>query len=95
MLEYSHMQKRDYTELFEEILKLDNLEECQKFFDDLCTINELEAMLQRIKAAKMLLEDKTFQEVVKETGISSATLARVSKCIKYGDGGYKTIINKK
>jgi TrpR-related protein YerC/YecD len=89
------MQKRDYTELFEEILKLDNLEECQKFFDDLCTINELEAMLQRIKAAKMLLEDKTFQEVVKETGISSATLARVSKCIKYGDGGYKTIINKK
>ena len=89
------MQKRDYKELFEEILKLDNLEECQKFFDDLCTINELEAMLQRIKAAKMLLEDKTFQEVVKETGISSATLARVSKCIKYGDGGYKTIINKK
>lgn len=89
------MQKRDYKELFEEILKLENLEECQKFFDDLCTINELEAMLQRIKAAKMLLEDKTFQEVVKETGISSATLARVSKCIKYGDGGYKAIIEKK
>lgn len=89
------MQKRDYKELFEEILKLETLEECDKFFDDLCTINELEAMLQRIKAAKMLLEDKTFQEVVKETGISSATLARVSKCIKYGDGGYKAIIEKK
>ena len=51
-------------------------------------------MLQRIKAAKMLLEDKTFQEVIKETNISSATLARVSKCIKYGDGGYASIINK-
>lgn len=89
------MQKRDYKELFEEILKLETLEECDKFFDDLCTINELEAMLQRIKAAKMLLEEKTFQEVVKETGISSATLARVSKCIKYGDGGYKSIIEKK
>lgn len=89
------MQKRDYKELFEEILKLETIEECDKFFDDLCTINELEAMLQRIKAAKMLLEDKTFQEVVKETGISSATLARVSKCIKYGDGGYKAIIEKK
>ena len=89
------MQKRDYKELFEEILKLETLEECDKFFDDLCTINELEAMLQRIKAAKMLLEEKTFQEVVKETGISSATLARVSKCIKYGDGGYKSIIKKK
>ena len=89
------MKKKDYKELFEEILKLETLEECEIFFDDLCTINELEAMLQRIKAAKMLLEDKTFQEVTKETKISSATLARVSKCIKYGDGGYKTILEKK
>ncbi len=89
------MQKKNYQELFEEFLKLETIEECEKFFDDLCTINELDAMLQRIKAAKMLLEDKTFQEVIEETKISSATLARVSKCIKYGDGGYKTIIQKK
>ena len=89
------MPKSDYSELYREILKLETIEECQKFFDDLCTINELEAMLQRIKAAKMLLEEKTFQEVIKETNISSATLARVSKCIKYGDGGYKEIIEKK
>ena len=89
------MKKNDYSELYAEILKLESIEECEKFFDDLCTINELEAMLQRIKAAKMLLENKTFQEVTAETKISSATLARVSKCIKYGDGGYKDIINKK
>lgn len=89
------MKRKDYKELFDEILKLETEEECEKFFDDLCTINELDAMLQRIKAAKMLLEDKTFQEVIKETQISSATLARVSKCIKYGDGGYKDIIEKK
>ena len=89
------MKKNDYSELYNEILKLESIEECEKFFDDLCTINELEAMLQRIKAAKMLLEDKTFQEVIAETKISSATLARVSKCIKYGDGGYKDIIEKK
>ena len=89
------MNKKDYKELYEEILKLNSLEECEKFFDDLCTINELDAMLQRVKAAKMLLEDKTFQEVTKETKISSATLARVSKCIKYGDGGYKEILEKK
>ena len=88
------MNKNDYKELFEQILKLETIEECQKFFDDLCTINELEAMLQRIKAAKMLLQEKTFQEVIKETQISSATLARVSKCIKYGDGGYKQILEK-
>ena len=89
------MKRKDYKELFDEILKLETEEECEKFFDDLCTINELDAMLQRIKAAKMLLEDKTFQEVIKETQISSATLARVSKCIKYGDGGYKDILEKK
>ena len=88
------MNKKDYKELYDEILKLETEEECEKFFDDLCTINELDAMLQRIKAAKMLLEDKTFQEVTKETKISSATLARVSKCIKYGDGGYKEILEK-
>ena len=88
------MKKNDYSELYAEILKLESIEECEKFFDDLCTINELEAMLQRIKAAKMLLENKTFQEVTAETKMSSATLARVSKCIKYGDGGYKDIINK-
>ena len=89
------MKRKDYKELFDEILKLETEEECTKFFDDLCTINELDAMLQRVKAAKMLLEDKTFQEVIKETQISSATLARVSKCIKYGDGGYKDILEKK
>ena len=88
------MKKNNYSELYAEILKLETLEECEKFFDDLCTINELEAMLQRIKAAKMLLEEKTFQEVINETKISSATLARVSKCIKYGDGGYKDILTK-
>lgn len=88
------MKKNNYSELYAEILKLETLEECEKFFDDLCTINELEAMLQRVKAAKMLLEDKTFQEVINETKISSATLARVSKCIKYGDGGYKDILTK-
>ena len=88
------MKKVDHSELYKEILKLETIEECEKFFDDLCTINELDAMLQRIKAAKMLLEDKTFQEVTKETKISSATLARISKCIKYGDGGYKDILTK-
>ena len=89
------MKKNDYHELYEQFLKLETLEECEKLFDDLCTIKELDSMLQRIKAAKMLLEDKTFIEVTNATKISSATLARVSKCIKYGDGGYKNIIEKK
>ncbi len=85
----------DHTELFEEILKLETVEECRAFFADLCTYNELDAMLQRIKAAKMILEGKTFAEVTEATKISSATLARVSKAIKYGDGGYELIIGRK
>ena len=87
--------KSDYIELYNEILKLESVDECSKFFDDLCTINELESMLQRIKAAKMLLDGKTFNEVIEETKISSTTLSRVSKCIKYGEGGYKEVLSKK
>ena len=81
-------------ELYAEIVKLETEEEAEKFLDDLCTIKELESMCQRLKAAKMLLDGKTYNEIAEETEISSATLARVSKCVRYGEGGYKTIINK-
>lgn len=81
-------------ELYERLVKIESVEEAEKFLDDLCTIKELEAMSQRLRAAKMLLEGKTYNEIVEETEISSATLARVSKCVRYGDGGYKTVIEK-
>lgn len=81
-------------ELYDEILKLETEEECEAFFSDLCTIKELQSMGQRLLAAKMLLEGKTYNEVIEETDISSATLARVSKCVRYGDGGYANIIKK-
>lgn len=83
------------NELYTELLKLETEEECEGFLSDLCTIKELQSMGQRLKAAKMLLEGKTYNEVIEATDISSATLARVSKCIRYGDGGYQNIINKK
>lgn len=88
------MDKNKFNELYEEILKLKSIKECEMFFDDLCTIKELESMTTRVKAAKMLLENKTFLEVIEKTNISSATLARVSKCVRYGDGGYKTILER-
>lgn len=81
-------------ELCEALLKLETVEETEKFLEDLCTIKELESMAQRLRAAKMLLNGKTYNEIVEETEISSATLARVSKCVRYGDGGYKSIIEK-
>ena len=90
---------QDYKEmlkaLYDALLKLETEEECERFLSDLCTIKELQSMGQRLKAAKMLLDGKTYNEVIEETDISSATLARVSKCVRYGDGGYADILNKK
>ena len=88
-------EKQMLAELFAEIIKLETVEECEIFFDDLCTIKERLSMAQRLKAAKMLIDGKTYNEVIEETEISSATLARVSKCVRYGDGGYIAVLNKK
>ena len=87
---YKPMLKELYTSL----LKVKTEEELELFLDDLCTIKELESMAQRLKAAKMLLDGKTYNEIVEETEISSATLARVSKCVRYGGGGYQSILKK-
>ena len=79
--------------LYNCILKLKTPNECKAFFEDLCTYKEVENMAQRITAAKLLLEGKTYEEVIKETDISSATLSRVSKCVKYGNG-YRAILSE-
>lgn len=76
----------DLNGLYEAILKLESVEDCQAFFEDVCTYRELEQMAQRVTAAKLLLKGETYETVIKETDISSATLSRVSKCVKYGKG---------
>ena len=81
-------------ELVESILKLETEEECINFLNDLCTIQELEKMAQRLEAAKLLLEGCTYEQVIEKTKISSTTLSRVSRCIRYGEGGYKNILKK-
>ncbi len=86
--------KELFNELYEALLKVEDKAEMALFLDDLCTMKELESMAQRLKAAKMLLDNKTYNEIVEETDISSATLARVSKCVRYGQGGYKNVITK-
>ena len=73
------------------ILTLDNMEDCRALFDDLCTRKELEKMAERIYSAKLLLEGKTYNQVMGEADISSATLSRVSRCVQYGSG-YKRLI---
>ena len=73
-------------ELYEVILSLKTSEDCRVLFEDLCTRKEVENMAQRIRAARLLMEGKTYQQVINETEISSATLSRVSRCVQYGSG---------
>ena len=80
--------------LYEAILKLQTKEECQAFFEDLCTIREIQDISQRLKVASMLLEGENYKTVSGETGASTATICRVSKCLNYGTGGYKTVLDR-
>ena len=77
--------------LFQLILTLDNMEDCKALFDDLCTRKELEKMAERIFAAKLLLQGKTYNQVISQADISSATLSRVSRCVQYGKGYAKLL----
>ncbi len=81
----------NYKELFETIIKLKSVEDCSLLLEDLCTYKELDAMAQRLRAAKLLLEGETYEQILQKTNISSATLSRVSKCVKYGTG-YKKFL---
>ena len=80
--------------LYAAILNLKTVEDCKNFFEDLCTYKELDSMAQRLEAAKLLLMKETYEEIIEKTKISSATLSRVSRCVKHGKG-YKTVIGKK
>lgn len=80
--------------LFKGILTLQTVEECYRFFADICTIKELQAMTQRLQVAKQLHEGRNYNEVCRDTGASSATICRVNKCLNYGDGGYRTVLER-
>ena len=74
--------------LFKAILTLETVEECYSFFEDVCTIPEIKAMAQRYNVAEMLSGGSVYIEIVKETGASTATISRVSRCLNYGNDGY-------
>ncbi len=79
------------NELFDLFVSLKDREDCKVLFEDLCTNKEVAQMAQRLRAAKLLINNKTYNEVIAETDISSATLSRVSRCIQYGNGYTKFI----
>ena len=81
------------AELYRIIADLKTPEECAMLFEDLCTNKEVEKMAERLYAAKLLMEGKTYNQVIAETDISSATLSRVSRCVQYGKG-YSKLLKK-
>ena len=76
------------------ILSLESVEECYAFFEDVCTIKEILSMAQRLRVAELLSEGNSYQSVCEKTGASSATVGRVKRCLDYGSGGYKMIIER-
>ena len=78
--------------LFNAILSLETVEECYNFFEDVCTVKEIIDIAQRLKAAKMLKDGANYTQIAEATGMSTATISRVNKCLEYGNGGYDTVL---
>ena len=85
--------KNEYLDrFFEAILKLESVDDCYRFFDDVCTVKEFREIAQRLDVAKYLSEGKNYQEISSLTGASTATISRVKKCLVYGCGGYRKAV---
>ena len=79
-------------QFFASVISMKTEEECRAFFDDVCTIKELQDLSQRLEVAFLLDSGKNYQEISRATSVSSATISRVNRCLVYGDGGYRTVI---
>lgn len=88
------IKDRFTDQLFKAILSLENEDECYRFFEDMCTINEIKAIAQRLEVAKMLREGATYEEIAKITGASTATISRVKRCLNYGADGYQLVLSR-
>ena len=80
--------------LFAAILSLKSAQECAAFFDDLCTIKEIRDMAQRLDTAVLLDQGQSYQQIAGTVGISTATISRVNRCLSYGAGGYRAVIDR-
>lgn len=90
----SKIKSKQTDGLFEAILQLKDLEECYRFFDDICTVKEIQAISQRLEVVKLLVENKTYHEIEEETGASTATISRINRSLNYGSDGYKLVLER-
>lgn len=93
-MQLDRLRDRTVDQLFEAVLKLRTLEECYHFFDDLCTIGEVQSLAQRLEVARMLRERQTYSRIESATGASTATISRVKRCLNYGADGYHLVLDR-
>lgn len=87
-MQIDKLRGKELDQLFSAVLTLKTLEDCYIFFDDLCTVNEIQSLAQRLEVARMLREGYTYHKIESETGASTATISRVKRCLNYGNDGY-------
>ena len=80
--------------LFNGILSLNTVDECMSFFEDICTVTEIIEMSKRLTAAKMLSDNCTYTDIIEKTGLPTATISRVNRCLKYGSDGYTQVLRR-
>ncbi len=88
------LRSESMDRLFRSILNLQTIEECYAYFEDLCTVKELQDMSQRLDTAILLAEGYSYQRITDKVDVSTATIGRVSRCLNYGSGGYRAAIEK-
>lgn len=93
-MQIEKLRGQGLDEFFQGILTLENLEECYAFFDDVCTVNEIQSMAQRFQVAKMLHDGKTYNVIESETGASTATISRVKRSLHYGNDMYDVVFSR-
>ncbi len=89
-----NIRNENIDKVFEAILSLETVDECYRFFEDICTIKEIQDISQRYEVARLLTAKKNYNEITKATGASSTTITRVNKCLMYGNDGYKMVIDR-
>ncbi len=90
----SKLKNQETDHLFEAILSLETEEDCYRFFEDLCTIHEIQSLAQRMEVARQLDEKRTYSVIAEDTGASTATISRVSRCLIYGADGYRRVLDR-
>ena len=93
-MQIDKLRGKELDQLFQSILSLKNLEECYRFFDDLCTVNEIQSLAQRLEVARMLGDGFTYHKIETETGASTATISRVKRCLNYGNDAYQMALQR-